>query len=75
MLHIVIYWVNGLSGRNGSRIVSMEDDCFFIQDIDTCVQYEESVRAANGKGENGDGVTGKTATETAGNCQRDILLF
>jgi hypothetical protein len=53
----------------------MEDDCFFIEDLDTCVQYEVSVRAVNGKGENGDGVIGKTATETAGNCQRDILLF
>jgi hypothetical protein len=52
----------------------MEGDCFFIEGLDTCVQYEVSVRAANGKGENGDGVIGEKATETAGNYKQ-IFFF
>jgi hypothetical protein len=53
----------------------MEGDCFFIEDLDTCVQYEVSVRAVNAKGENANAVIGKTATETAGNWHTHIFLF
>jgi hypothetical protein len=64
----IIEWVNTMSGIGGSQLVSSDQFSYTIEDLDPCEENAVSVKAVNAKGGGADAVTGKTTTETAGNC-------
>jgi hypothetical protein len=59
VMHYVIYWLHTLNGNNDSSTVSSEDNSFVTEDLDVCVEYEESVRAVNEKDNSTNAVTCK----------------
>jgi hypothetical protein len=74
-MHYIIYWWHTLNGNNDSSNVSSEDNSFVTEVLDTCVEYEVSIRAVNEKDKSTNAVTGKTTTETAVNCPVQIIFF
>jgi hypothetical protein len=66
-----IEWVNNLIGREGNITVSKDEFSYTIPGLDTCVEYEVSVRAED----QGTEAAKETTTTTAGNYHTHIILL
>jgi hypothetical protein len=71
----IIEWVNTVSGIKETGTVTSEEDFFFIENLDACVEYAVSVTAVDADGVGDKNVTGRVTTRTAGNYHTHIILL